>query len=64
VGGNCEDRCVRFSWCTGNTGRSRDSSGSIVLDYGLDNWAVGVRSLQRQRISPLSSVSRPALGPT
>jgi hypothetical protein len=24
--------------------RSRDSSGSIVSDYGLDDWAIGVRS--------------------
>jgi hypothetical protein len=24
--------------------RSRVSSGSIVSDYGLDDWAIGVRS--------------------
>jgi hypothetical protein len=41
---------------------SRVSSGSIVSDYGLDDRAIGVRS--RQRIFPLTSVSKPALGPT
>jgi hypothetical protein len=44
--------------------RSRVSSGSIVSDYGLDDRAIGVRSRQGQRIFPLTSVSRPALGPT
>jgi hypothetical protein len=43
---------------------SRVSSVSIVSDYGLDDRAIGVRSRQGQRIFPLSSVSRPALGPT
>jgi hypothetical protein len=44
--------------------RSRVSSGSIVSDYGLDDRAIGVRSRRGQRIFPLTSVSRPALGPT
>jgi hypothetical protein len=36
-----------------------------VSDYGLDDRAIGVRSpAGGQRIFPLSSVSRPALGPT
>jgi hypothetical protein len=36
-----------------------------VSDYGLDDRAIGVfYSRQGQRICPLSSVSRPALGPT
>jgi hypothetical protein len=44
---------------------SRGSSGSIVSDYGLDDRAIGVRSpAGAQRIFPLSSVSRPALGRT
>jgi hypothetical protein len=43
---------------------SRGSSGSIVSDCGLDNRAIGVRSPAGQRIFPLASVSRPALGPT
>jgi hypothetical protein len=38
-------------------------SGSIVSDYGLDNRAIGVRSPAGLRIFPLTSVSRPALGP-
>jgi hypothetical protein len=38
---------------------SRVSSGSIVSDYGL-----GFDPRQGQRIFPLSSVSKPALGPT
>jgi hypothetical protein len=38
-----------------------DSSGSIVSDYGLDDRAIGVRG---ERIFPVVSVSRPALGPT
>jgi hypothetical protein len=46
----------------GQMKRSRVSSGSIVSDYGLDDRAIGVRSRQGQRIFPLSSVSRPALG--
>jgi hypothetical protein len=41
--------------------RSRDSSVSIVTDYGL---TAGVRSPTRQRIFLLVSASRPALGPT
>jgi hypothetical protein len=41
----------------------RGSSISIVSDYGLDNRAIEVRSRQRQEIFPLTSVSRPALGP-
>jgi hypothetical protein len=40
------------------------SSGGIVSDYGLDDRAIGVRSPAGARIFPLSSVSRPALGPT
>jgi hypothetical protein len=39
-------------------------SGSIVSDFGLDDRAIGVRSSAGARIFPLSSVSRPALGPT
>jgi hypothetical protein len=35
-----------------------------VSDYGLDDRAIGVRSPAGQRIFPLPSVSRPALGPT
>jgi hypothetical protein len=35
-----------------------------VSDYGLDDRAIGVRSRQGQRIFPVASVSRPALGPT
>jgi hypothetical protein len=36
-----------------------------VSDYGLDDRAIGVRSpAGAERIFPLSSVSRPALGPT
>jgi hypothetical protein len=44
--------------------RSRGSSVSIVSGYGLDDWAIKVRSPAGARIFPLSSVSRPALGPT
>jgi hypothetical protein len=44
--------------------RSRVSSGSIVYDYGLDDRAIGVRFPAGQRIFPVASVSRPALGPT
>jgi hypothetical protein len=40
------------------------SSGSIVSDHGLDDRAIGVRSLAGQKIFPLTSVSRPALGST
>jgi hypothetical protein len=35
-----------------------------VSDYGLDDRAIGVRSPAGQRVFPLASVSRPALGPT
>jgi hypothetical protein len=42
---------------------SRVSSGSIVSDYGLDDRAIGFDPRQGQRIFPLASVSRPALGP-
>jgi hypothetical protein len=35
-----------------------------VADYGLDDRAIGVRFPAGARIFPLSSVSRPALGPT
>jgi hypothetical protein len=35
-----------------------------VSDYGLDDLAIGIRSRRGQRIFPLASVSRPALGPT
>jgi hypothetical protein len=44
--------------------KRRGLSVSIVSDYGLDDWAIGVRSPAGQRIFPLSSVSRPALRPT
>jgi hypothetical protein len=43
---------------------STGSSVSIVSDYGLDDRAIGVRSPAGQRNFPLTSVSRPALGPT
>jgi hypothetical protein len=46
-----------------NTVRSRDSSGSIVSDYGLDDRS-GFDPQQGQRIFPLFSVSRPALEPS
>jgi hypothetical protein len=35
-----------------------------VSDYGLDDRAIGVRSASGAKDFPLSSVSRPALGPT
>jgi hypothetical protein len=41
---------------------SRGSSVSTVSDYGLDDRGSILR--QRQRIFPLASASRPALGPT
>jgi hypothetical protein len=44
--------------------RSRGSSVSIVTGYGLDDRATEVRSPAGARIIPLTSVSRPALGPT
>jgi hypothetical protein len=44
--------------------RSRVSSGSVVSDYGLDDRAIRVRSPAGAKGFPLSSVSRPALGPT
>jgi hypothetical protein len=44
--------------------RSRCNSGSIVSYFGLDDREIGVRSSQGQSIFPLTSVSRPALGPT
>jgi hypothetical protein len=34
-----------------------------VCDYGLDDRAIGVRSPAGAKDFPLSSVSRPALGP-
>jgi hypothetical protein len=45
--------------------RSRGSSVSTVPNYGLDDKAIEVRSsAEAEGIFPLSSVSRPALGPT
>jgi hypothetical protein len=35
-----------------------------VSDYGLDDRAIGFDPRQGQKIFPLASVSRPALGPT
>jgi hypothetical protein len=35
-----------------------------VSDYGLDDRAIGVLFSAGQRIFPVASVSRPALGPT
>jgi hypothetical protein len=46
--------------CYGICYGSRVSSGSIVSDYGRS----GFDPRQGQRIFPLASVSRPALGPT
>jgi hypothetical protein len=41
------------------------SSVSIVSGYGVDDRAIEVRSPGKgERIFPLASVSRPALGPT
>jgi hypothetical protein len=41
------------------------SSVSMVSGYGLDYRTIGVRSpAEGERIVPLASVSRPALGPT
>jgi hypothetical protein len=44
--------------------RSRGSSLSIVSGYGPDDWTIEVRSPAQARYFPLTSVSRPALGPT
>jgi hypothetical protein len=52
----------KLLWAVSSSTRSRISSGSIVSDYGLDDRAIGVRSPAGD--FPLSSVSRPALGPT
>jgi hypothetical protein len=43
---------------------TRGSSVSIVSGYGLDDRAIRFNPRQRQRIFPLTSVCRPALGPT
>jgi hypothetical protein len=44
---------------------SRDSSGSIVSDYGLDDQAIEVRlPVETKGFFPLAFVSRPDLGPT
>jgi hypothetical protein len=43
---------------------SRVSSGGIMSDYGLDDRAIGIRSPAGAKDFPLTSVSRPALGPT
>jgi hypothetical protein len=42
----------------------RGSSVSIVSDYELDDRAIGVRSPAEAKDFPVTSVSRPALGPT
>jgi hypothetical protein len=52
-----------FYDCINNTSEL-GSSGSIVSDYGLDDRAIGIDPRQGQRIFPLASVSKPALGPT
>jgi hypothetical protein len=45
--------------------RSRSSSVIIVPDYGLNDRAIGVRSVAEARaFFPLIAVSRPTLGPT
>jgi hypothetical protein len=45
--------------------REPGSSVSIVSGYGLDDRAIEVRSpVVAKRFFPLSSVSRPTLGPT
>jgi hypothetical protein len=44
---------------------SRSNSVSIVSGYGLDDWAIEVRSpAEVEGFFPVASVSRPALGPT
>jgi hypothetical protein len=43
---------------------SQVSSASIVSDYGLDDRAIGFDPRQGQRIFPIASFIRPALGPT
>jgi hypothetical protein len=53
----------RFKWHTCTSFRNRGSSVSIVSDYGLDDWAIGVRSPAEAKDFPLTSVSRPALRP-
>jgi hypothetical protein len=45
----------KLCWC---------SSVNVVSDYTLEDQVTGFDSRQRQRIFPLVSVSRPALGPT
>jgi hypothetical protein len=42
----------------------RGSSVSIVSGYGLDDRAMRFDPRQEQRIFPLASLPRPALGPT
>jgi hypothetical protein len=53
---SCSNYTFKILLCPTFGFRSRVSSGSIVSDYRLDDWAIG--------IFPLASVSRPALGPT
>jgi hypothetical protein len=51
-------------YVTINTYGEPGSSVSMVSGYALDDRTIEVRSLVGQRISSLTSVYRPALGPT
>jgi hypothetical protein len=46
------------------TGKSRDSSVSIAIGYGLDDRGVGVKSPGRVKNDLVYTSSRPALGST
>jgi hypothetical protein len=59
----CAVIAIQFWYCT-NVYGSQSSSISIVSDYGLDDQAIEVRSQAEARDFFLTSVSRPALGPT
>jgi hypothetical protein len=48
-------KAYKLCWC---------SSVHIVSDYTVEDQVTGFDSRQRQKIFPLVSVSRPALGPT
>jgi hypothetical protein len=55
---------IKLTLATAEDGETGSSVG-IVSEYGLDDWAIEIRSpAEAKGFFPLASVSRTALGPT
>jgi hypothetical protein len=63
TGPNLRDTCLHYHSHTTNTCVTHMSWGSSVIVVLTTDWTTGIRRDQKQRIFPLTTVTRPAVRP-